>query len=84
MQNQSIVLSIALYTFGNSKSPRLPRLNTDIYVEDGLVKPTHPPTGASTFADIKFTSLTGHYYKLEKGIELPSGLNVIADAKDAE
>jgi hypothetical protein len=73
---------ITLYAFGNSKSPRLPRENKDILVEDGLVRPTQPPTGASTFADIQNIPLTGHYYKLDKEIELPSGLGVIADGKD--
>lgn len=33
-------------------------------------------------ANIQNIPLTGHYYKLEQGIELPSGLEVIADGKD--
>jgi hypothetical protein len=80
--NKPTRLTITLYAFGNSKSPRLPRENKDIFVEDGLVRPTQPPEGASTFADIQYAPLTGHYYKLDQGIELPSGLGVIADGKD--
>lgn len=80
--NKPTRLTITLYAFGNSKSPRLPRENKDIWVEDGLIRPTQPPTGASTFADIQNIPLTGHYYKLDQGIELPSGLGVIADGKD--
>ena len=80
--NKPTRLTITLYAFGNSKSPRLPRENKDIFVEDGLVRPTQPPEGASTFVDIQYAPLTGHYYKLDQGIELPSGLGVIADGKD--
>ena len=80
--NKPIQLTITLYAFGNSKLPRLPRENRDIFVEDGLVRPTQPPTGASTFADIQYAPLTGHYYKLDQGIKLLSGLGVIADGKD--
>ena len=80
--NKPTRLTSTLYAFGNSKSPRLPRENKDILVENGFVRPTQPPTGASTFADIQNIPLTGHYHKLDKEIELPSGLGVIADGKD--
>ena len=80
--NKFTRLTITLYAFGNSKSPRLPRENKDVLVENELVRPTQPPTGASTFADIQNIPLTGHYYKLDQGIELPSGLGVIAYGKD--
>ena len=80
--NKPTRLTITLYAFSNNKSPRLPRENKDILVENELVRPTQPPTGASTFADIQNIPLTGHYYKLDQGIELPSGLGVIADGKD--
>jgi hypothetical protein len=46
------------------------------------VKPTQPPTGASTFGDIQYAPLTGHYYKIVKGTLLPAGLAVVADGKD--
>ena len=78
----SVTLPITLYAFGNRKSPRPPRANIDIKVENDKVKPTNPPTGASTFADIKYAPLTGHYYKLEKGTILPLGLSIIPDGKD--
>jgi len=80
--NKFTRLTITLYAFGNSKSPRLPRENKDVLVENELVRPTQPPTGASTFADIQNIPLTGHYYKLDQGIKLLSGLGVIADGKD--
>jgi hypothetical protein len=51
-------------------------------VESDSVKPTNPPTGASTFGDIQSISLTGHYHRLEQGTELPEGIGVIADGKD--
>ena len=80
--NKPTRLTITLYAFSNNKSPRLPRENKELLVENELVRPTQPPTGASTFADIQNIPLTGHYYKLDKGIELPSGLGVIANGKD--
>ena len=59
------ILPVTLYTFGNKKSPRPPRPNIDIAVENYIVKPTQPPTGASTFADIKYAPLTRHYYRID-------------------
>ncbi|MCM0589486.1 MAG: hypothetical protein HEQ35_10695 [Gloeotrichia echinulata IR180] len=79
---EPVILTITLYAFGNRISPRPPRLSIDILVEKDLVKPTQPPTGASTFADIQYAPLTGHYYKLDKGTLLPVGLGVIADGKE--
>ncbi|KYC39871.1 hypothetical protein WA1_28290 [Scytonema hofmannii PCC 7110] len=79
---EQVILPITLYTFGNRTSPRPPRSSVDIAVEKDLVKPTQPPTGASTFADIQYAPLTGHYYKLDKGTPLPVGLEVVADGKD--
>jgi hypothetical protein len=71
-----------LYAFGNRQSPRPPRENKDIAVENNCVKPTQPPTGASTFGDIQYAPLTGHYHKLDKDTELPEGIDVVADGKD--
>jgi len=76
------ILPVTLYAFGNRKSPRLPRPSIDIVVDQDLVRPTQPPTGASTFADIRYAPLTGHYYRIEKGTPLPVGLAVIADGED--
>ncbi len=76
------ILPVTLYAFGNRKSPRPPRPSIDIVVDGDLVKPTQPPTGASTFADIRYAPLTGHYYRIDKGTPLPVGLAVIADGED--
>ena len=55
----------------------------DIQVDpQGMVGPTHPPTGASTFADVKEAPLTGHYHVLPKGTALPEGLAIVADGVD--
>ena len=77
-----VTLQTTLYAFGNRQSPRPPRENKDIAVENNFVKPTNPPTGASTFGDIQYAPLTGHYHKLDKDTELPEGLDVIADGED--
>jgi hypothetical protein len=71
-----------LYAFGNRQSPRPPRQNKDIAVENDSVKPTNPPTGASTFGDVQYAPLTGHYHRLNQDTELPEGLDVVADGRD--
>jgi len=71
-----------LYAFGNRQRPRPPRQNKDIAVENDSVKPTKPPTGASTFGDIQYAPITGHYHQLNQNTELPEGLDVVADGKD--
>ena len=76
------ILPVTLYAFGNRKFPRPPRASIDIVVDQDLVKPTLPPTGASTFADIRYAPLTGHYYRIDKDTPLPVGLAVIADNED--
>jgi hypothetical protein len=81
-EEEQVILTITLYAFGNRTSPRPPRPGMDITVENGLVKPTQPPTGASTFADIRFAPLTGHYYRLDIGTRLLSGLAVKADGRN--
>jgi hypothetical protein len=77
-----VKLPVTLYAFGNKSQPRSPRENIDILVENNSVKPSQPPTGASTFADINFARISGHYHKLEQGTELPEGFDFIADGKD--
>ncbi|HEY9650960.1 MAG TPA: hypothetical protein V6C95_09875 [Coleofasciculaceae cyanobacterium] len=77
-----VTLPTTLYAFGKRQSPRPPRQNKDIAVENDSVKPTNPPTGASTFGDVQYAPLTGHYHKLNQGTELPEGLDVIADGRD--
>jgi hypothetical protein len=78
----AVIITITLYAFGNRTSPRPPRSNLDLTVINDSVVPTQPPTGASTFADIRYAPLTGHYYRLDKGTRLPSGLAVNADGKE--
>jgi hypothetical protein len=77
-----VKLPVTLYAFGNKSQPRSPRENIDILVENNSVKLSQPPTGASTFADISFAPISGHYHKLEQGTELPEGFDFIADGKD--
>ena len=71
-----------LYAFGNRQRPRPPRAGKDIAVERDEVKPTQPPTGASTFGDIEYAPLTGHYHRLDRNTLLPEGLDVVADGRD--
>lgn len=75
-------ISITLYVFGNRHRPRPPRANKDIGLVGDRVHPTQPPTGASMFANLNHAPLTGHYYKLRNGTELPEGLAIIADGRD--
>lgn len=77
-----VSIPITLYAFGNKKQPRSPRQNKDIEVINDHVNKTQPPTGASTFSNIEYAPLTGHYYRLEKNTTLPEGLDIIADGKD--
>lgn len=81
-RSPQVTIPVTLYAFGNRQSPRPPRLSKDITVENDCVKATKPPTGASTFGDIQYAPLTGHYYKLDRDTKLPEGLDVIADGKD--
>jgi hypothetical protein len=70
-----------LYAFGNSVAPREPRIGMDIFPDDsGVIAPSK--TGASTFGDVNKAPLTGTYYKLPEGTELPDGMDVIADGTD--
>lgn len=77
-----VTIPLTLYAFGNRQSPRPPRLSKDITLENDRVKSTKPPTGASTFGNIQYAPLTGHYYRLDRETKLPEGLDVIADGKD--
>jgi hypothetical protein len=76
-----VTVPTTLYAFGNRQSPRPPRQNKDIAVENDSVKPTNPPTGASTFGDVQYAPLTGHYHRLNQDTELPEGLDVVADVE---
>lgn len=50
----------------------------------GMVGPEDPASakGASTFGYPAPCSLTGHYFLLPAGTELPDGLDVVADGHD--
>jgi hypothetical protein len=74
----------SVFAFGNSTAPRDPRPGIDLHPDpDGNVGPTNPPEGASTFADVNFAPLTGHYHGVPK-IAVPAveGLQIIADGSD--
>jgi RHS repeat-associated protein len=75
-----------LYAFGGKTTgPRLPRVGTDVFPNSsGMLEPQGPPfpQGASTFGDVEKAPLTGHYYKLPGGTQLPPGLAVHADGSD--
>jgi hypothetical protein len=79
---KQVAVPATLYAFGNRQRPCLPRPGKDIAVESDGVKPTQPPTGASTFGNIEYAPLTGHYHKLDKDTLLPEGLDVVADGRD--
>ena len=77
---------VDLFVFGSrNKGPRPPRVGIDIFPdEQGMVGPEPPnsPTGASAYGDTAQSGLTGHYYLLPAGTELPLGLDAIADGMD--
>ncbi len=79
---ERVTVPTTLYAFGNRQRPRPPRQNKDIAVDNDYVKPTKPPTGASTFGDIQYARLTGHYHRLNRDTELPEGLDIVADGAD--
>lgn len=79
---ERVIVPTILYAFGNRQRPRPPRQNKGIAVENDYVKPTKPPTGASTFGDIQYAPLTGHYHRLDRDTELPECLDVVADGAD--
>jgi hypothetical protein len=75
----------ALHAFGNASSPRAPRQGSDYDVDtDGNVVAQDGPTpkGASTFGDPTAAPLTGHYHRVEAAVQLPAGLDVVADGTD--
>lgn len=75
----------ALHAFGNASSPRAPRKGSDYDTdsEGNVVAQDGPtPKGASTFGDPAAAPLTGHYHRVEASVELPAGLDVVADGTD--
>lgn len=79
---------IDLFAFGSrSKGPRLPRSGIDFFPDqEGMIGPELPAdaSGASTFANIASCPMTGAYFLLPAGTELPDELNVIADGQDVD
>lgn len=74
---------VMLNAFGNRTQPRDPRPSDTPVDSAGYVGPTLPPTGASTFADVSFAPLTGHYHRVPRDtVPLTPGLGVIADGSD--
>ena len=78
---------VDLFAFGSKvKGPRPPRAGIDFFPDDqGIVgtEIANSPNGASTFSDVTKALLTGHYFVLPAGTELPAGLDVVADGENA-
>jgi hypothetical protein len=78
---------VNLFAFGSkSKGPRAPRPGIDLFPnDDGMVEAEMSASaqGASAFADIAQCLLTGHYFLLPAGTDLPEGLAVVADGQDS-
>ena len=78
------------------KKPRDPRVegyNTkpgqkaDIAMDAGGMvgpEPKSPPwpNGASTFGDVKYAPLSGHYHSIPRGLPMPEGLAVMPDGAE--
>jgi hypothetical protein len=79
------IIPTDLYAVGNRAAPRPPR-QTDIDVDkNGMIEPTRPPAGASSFAGLEAlqgANLSGDYHILPAGVILPEELAVIADGED--
>jgi hypothetical protein len=73
-----------LHAFGNASGPRPPRPQDMEVGPDGMLVPQSGPstTGASTMGDPNEASLTGPYYRIPAGTELPEGFGVVADGED--
>ncbi|MBU7584272.1 MAG: DUF4157 domain-containing protein [Nostoc sp. TH1S01] len=83
-----LVQSQFLHAFGNRTNPRNPRRGDDIQVDnDGNVAGQDEVaplehTGASTFTDVNFAPLRGHYHYRELVEPMPEGLGVVADGRE--
>lgn len=85
---RSVKTEVDLYVFGR-RGPRPPRIKGynlkpeqkgfDLAAENGIVGPTDPITGASAFGDPYASGLSGPYYRLPAGSELPEGIGIAAD-----
>ena len=81
---------VDLYAFGNSTQPRAPRPSdvnlTDLdptqIIPGQKPSSTNLPHGASTFGNPADAPLSGHYWKISEGSELPPGMGVMPDGSD--
>jgi hypothetical protein len=76
-----------LFAFGNTKRPRPPRVNKDIFPDDlGMLRPgdAKDACGASLVGDPQQAFVAGPYYRLPAGTVLPDGLGLIADGSDVD
>ena len=75
-----------VYAFGNGAGPTKIRAGTDVFPDaSGKVSGQNSvqfPNGKSTFGDPLTAPVSGVYWKLAKGIQLPSGLKIKADGVD--
>jgi len=88
------IVPVDVYAFGNRAGPRQPRIEgfnaaqgqqADLAIgADGMLATSNESQGMSTFADPDQAHLTGHYYKLPSGTQLPQGLGINADGIDVE
>jgi RHS repeat-associated protein len=91
----AVQLNQSVYRFGgspNGPNPGIkpPRLDIDFGLpadsppDTTMVGPETPPLplGVSTYSDPKASGLSGYYYSLPKGTQLPEGLGIVADGKD--
>lgn len=83
------VTPVDLFAFGGGPSGARPhpnpRIGRDIFPDQsGMLSPQSLPLpqGQSTFANVTESGLTGPYYRLPAGTQLPPGLSVVADGKD--
>jgi RHS repeat-associated protein len=76
----------AIFAFGNKTAPRAPRIGKDIHPDaNGMVGPTNPPEGASAFADVTKSGLTGPFHGITLGdVWAADGLSAVADGRDVK
>lgn len=84
----TVNLETDIYRFGgspNGSGVRAPRFGDFDLPHDSspdMVVGPGPEGGASTFSDPFTSGLSGHYYKISEGTQLPDGLGIVADGID--
>ena len=74
-----------LFAFGNTAGPKRPKIGRDVLPDAaGMIGPEQPPLprGSSSFGDVTYAPLKGHYWRLPAGTALPEGLEVVADGRE--